>query len=177
MRYRLRHLLCYGLKFISRAETREQQNPFKHCKTRPGADPRASGKRNEDGPLAVFCVLTVPTFRIKPIRIVPQTRMTMQMPGAQHHLASGRQIPTAKLLSLGSLSNHHRHRWVQARRFPKHDSGYTQPPQLFKACLRSQSSPLSDHFLLIVWMCCHEIERPGEAEALVSCPAKKKIAT
>ena len=92
MRYRLRYLLCYGLKFISRAETREQQNPLKHCKTRPGADLRASGKLNEGGPLAVFCVLTVPTCRIKPIRIVPQTRMTMQTPGAQYHLTSPRHI-------------------------------------------------------------------------------------
>ena len=113
MRDRLRDLLFYGCKFISRTQPREQQYPLKHRKTRPGADPRIRRKGNIGGALAVFSVLTVPTLRIKPIGIVPQPHVTMQMPRAQYHLTARRDITSAKSFGLGRLSNHYRHGRVQ----------------------------------------------------------------
>ena len=115
-----RHAIRLGGHAKVSQDTRQDQRPFDHGKTRASADPWPGREWDKGVALALLSVFGLPTGWVKTIRIVPKPFMPVQVPRAEHKLRPLSHLSVAKRFGAAVLAHHHRHGWIKPQRLPKH---------------------------------------------------------
>ncbi len=162
----------------ARASSRQQQHPLDHGKARPGADPGPRRKRHIGLAGAGTVFFGLPTVGSNSSGAVQMRSWRCRCQGLSTICAPLATLPAPHLLGAAVLAHHHRHRRIKPQHLAEHVAGVAQLGDRTELRGFAQGLRLCRDLLLHLGIKCQQINSAqASAEAEVSCPARKKIAT